>query len=231
MKIKKVARARSLTEEVSDALKARLRSGELKPGDKLPTGAELAALFGVSVSVIREALSKLKHDGLIETVQGSGSYVAGSPPLALRIDDWGSLNTSDLTSIFEVREMLEGDAARWAAVRRTEEHLARMRQALEHLDGVLATNFDGSQTDYEFHRYIVEASGNRILTDVSSFLSVYFMRSISKARLNSKSRYGFGSMAQQEHILIYEAIEAGDAKAAEARARDHVKNTRKRLEI
>jgi GntR family transcriptional repressor for pyruvate dehydrogenase complex len=229
MRVEKLARSRSLTDEVSDALRQQLRSGALKPGDRLPTATGLAAMFGVSVPVIREALAKLRHDGLIETVQGSGSYVAGSPPVALRIDDWA--DPSDLSSIFEVREMIEGDAARWAAGRRTAAQLGEMRASLDALDRALATGSDGTQADFEFHRRIVESTRNRILIDVASFLSVTFKNSIGKARLNSKSRDGFGTMAQEEHIRIYEAIAARDAEKAQFHAREHVRNIRKRLGI
>lgn len=231
MRVEKLARSRTLTDEVSDALRQQLRSGALKPGDRLPTGTELAAMFGVSVPVVREALAKLRHDGLIETVQGSGSYVAGSPPVTLRIDDWAAHDPSDLSSIFEVREMIEGDAARWAAARRTVAQLARMRASLDALDRALATGVDGTQADFEFHQHIVESTRNRILIDVSRFLSVYFKNSIGKARLNSRSKYGFGGMAQEEHIRIYEAIAARDAETAQFHAREHVRNIRKRLGI
>src|SRR5690606_22454425 len=101
--LKPVKRKASLTDEVTDALRERLLSGDFKAGDRLPTGAELSSAFNVSLAVIREAMSRLKHDGLVKTVQGAGVYAtARNNARAFRLDG-DATDPASLKHIFELR--------------------------------------------------------------------------------------------------------------------------------
>ena len=129
-----VRQRETLTSQLVKALTERVRSGELKPGDRLPTEQELIEEFKVSRTVVREAISSLKAAGLVATQQGVGAFVLqaeSSPPFRL---DNANLNLlKDVIAVLELRIGIESDAAALAAQRRTPAHLAAMRGALDRM--------------------------------------------------------------------------------------------------
>jgi GntR family transcriptional repressor for pyruvate dehydrogenase complex len=133
-----VKRIRPAYEQVAEQLRELILNGTLSPGDQLPVEAELSAVFGVSRSTVREALRMLSSQSLIYTARGvtGGTFVAETSPDA--ISDFletsiGLLSGShEITAdeLLEARDLLEVPAARLAALRRTDEHLEAMRQAI-----------------------------------------------------------------------------------------------------
>ncbi|HZX87191.1 MAG TPA: GntR family transcriptional regulator, partial [Reyranella sp.] len=119
-----------LSERVAEALAAEIRSGRLQPGNKLPTEPELVAQFAVSRTVVREAVSRLKSIGLVESRQGSGVYVleAAIPPLSFDANE--AVSREAVIQMVEVRRALEAEVAGLAAQRRSPEDLQRIRQAV-----------------------------------------------------------------------------------------------------
>ncbi len=118
----------SLSEQLADALLLSIRDGNLPKGQRLPTEAALVARFGVSRTVVREALSRLKTIGLIESRQGSGTFVAQipSPDLAqLVLSPDGSMNA--VIQLVEVRRALETESAGLAAARRSPKTLKNIK--------------------------------------------------------------------------------------------------------
>ena len=115
----RITRPLRLSEEVSGDLQRRIVSGELKPGDRLPTEKALGDAFGVSRAVVREAIARLKADGLIETRQGSGAFVVEAPKtINLRFWQGDGPELDELRDIFELRAMVECAVAALAAQRR-----------------------------------------------------------------------------------------------------------------
>jgi GntR family transcriptional regulator, transcriptional repressor for pyruvate dehydrogenase complex len=108
----KVSLAPSLSDQVTEALLARIESGQLKPGEKLPPEAVLAPEFGVSRTVVREAISRLKHEGLVESRQGSGVFVRLQPAMSsLKIDDSVLESRESILQIVELRRAIESECS------------------------------------------------------------------------------------------------------------------------
>ncbi len=218
----------SLADDVAGELRRRVLEGEFTPGQRLPTGAELAASFGVSMSVIREAMSRLKHDGLIQSIQGVGAFVsAQGQTRAFRLDGAAGVHL-DLGRIFELRQAVEGEAARLAARRRTDEHLQRMRAALAEMEQAVISGADGTSADARFHQVVAEATGNPLFADMYAFLASHIGMAIAAARTHS-AHSGAWREAHDEHRRIFMALEAGCADQARQAILDHIHNAASRL--
>src|SRR5439155_21875452 len=128
-------RLRNLASELVEGIGTRIRNRALKPGDKLPTEAEIMREWGVSRTVVREALSKLQAGGLVETRHGVGTFVLEAPAQSgFRIDPAEIETAVDVLAVLELRISLETESAGLAAMRRTMEQLAEMRKALGEMD-------------------------------------------------------------------------------------------------
>jgi GntR family transcriptional repressor for pyruvate dehydrogenase complex len=224
----RIARRASLSEEVFLALEARIRSAEFRPGDRLPTEKQLAALFGVSRTVVREAVARLRADGYVETRQGAGAYVSGQPGKAsFRLPSAATDGPADGAQIFELRLLVEAGAAELAAQRRTAAELRALRAELRAMAAALKAGADGSAADDDFHRAIAAATHNPYVGRFVAFLGGQF----SETRRPTWSEPARAAAAQREHDTIFGAIEAGDAGAARAAAEAHLRNAAQRLGI
>ncbi|MBB4662950.1 FadR/GntR family transcriptional regulator [Conexibacter arvalis] len=187
---------------VAESVRALLAEEQVAPGDRLPPERELAARLGVSRSSLREGLRRLADLGIIESRQGSGTYLA---PL-------------DLGDLFEVRLRLEPLAARLAAQRRGEEDLARLADALAEMRGVLGDPQLFGEADVRAHAAIVEASGSLPVRVLFAAIADLLRHSRATTAGNDDLRAG----AVSEVAAIVEAIRDGDGDAAEAAMRDHL---------
>jgi GntR family transcriptional repressor for pyruvate dehydrogenase complex len=125
-------RARGLAHGLVEDLGEKIRSQSLRPGDKLPTESAIMQAYGVSRTVVREALSKLQAGGLVETLHGVGTFVLQPRPGGVFRLDPGEIAASvDVLAVLELRISLETESAGLAASRRTDEQLVAMRQALD----------------------------------------------------------------------------------------------------
>lgn len=222
-----LSRPAALSDEVCRLLGARIRSGELGPGARLPTEKSLGDELGVSRAVVREALSRLKADGMVESRQGSGAFVAARPGSAsFRLGDGAE---ADLAQVFELRMMVEVAAAELAAQRRRRADLARMRAALADMDAALASRGEGAEADDRFHRAIADATRNPMVARFVEFLGGNLSRSRVPTWSARGHAAGLAQAAQQEHHRLYAAIEAGDARAARRLAELHLRRAATRL--
>ncbi len=131
-------RAPSLSQRVVEGVTERIRGGVLKPGERVPTEPELMREFGVSRSVVREAVSRLQANGLVRTRQGVGSFVlAVEPDAALLQPPDLALKLQQKLAMLELRLSLESDAAALAAQRRTPQQLTAMERALQDYEAQL----------------------------------------------------------------------------------------------
>ena len=223
-------RPRTLALELVDALGERIRDGRLATGDKLPTEAAIMAEFGVSRTVVREAISKLQASGLVETKHGIGTFVAGLGDAGFRIapDQFATLR--DVIAVLELRIGIETEAAALAAQRRSEEDLRRMRQALDAVSEAIQAGRDAVAADFQFHLEIARATQNTHFTELMGTLGA---RIIPRARLAAEREVGneqrdYLLRVHGEHESIYDAIAARDADAARAAMRTHLANSRER---
>ena len=219
-----------LSEQLADALAVGIRDGQLQPGQRLPTEAALVQRFGVSRSVVREALSRLKTLGLVESRQGSGAYVQAKAQPALDqlvLSPDGSLET--LLQMVEVRRALEAESASLAAARRTPAGLRQIKAALASIDKAVAAGGDGVAEDVAFHAAIAEASGNPFLLATLAYLNQFLTQATRVTRANEARRESLGQAVRVEHAVIVAAIEAGDAAAARLAGAHHMVNAAQRI--
>lgn len=225
-------RPRSLAQELVDSLSAQIRGGEIIPGDKLPTESEIMRAFGVSRTVVREALSRLQASGLVETHHGVGTY-ALKPNSAsdFRVDPADIATVRDVVVILELRICLESEAAGLAAGRRTEVQLAEMRTALDDFRAALLSAGDTVTPDFRFHLLIAQATDNKYFAELMSHLGAAIIprTRINSAKLAHEDREQYLARVNLEHEDIYEAIRRQDAESARAAMRTHLSNSRERL--
>ena len=225
-------RGRSLTQVVVDGLSARIASRALTPGDKLPTESAIMGEFGVSRTVVREAISRLQAAGLVETRQGVGTFVlARTTQEPFRVDPNELATIHELISLLELRIALEAEAASLAAMRRSDEHLAGMRRALDAFERGVAEAGDAVNPDFDFHVQVARAADNRYFVDLMNHLgTVVIPRTrVNSARLAQEERSEYLRRVGREHEDIFSAITRRDPDAARAAMRTHLSNSRERL--
>lgn len=224
-------RPRTLALELVDALGDRIRDGRLAPGSKLPTEAEIVAEFGVSRTVVREAISKLQASGLVATRHGIGTFVTGlgdAPPFRLSPEQFATLR--DVIAVLELRIGIETEAAALAATRRSSENLRTMRTALDAFAAAVEEGRDAVGPDFQFHLEIARATQNAHFSELMGSLGTMI---IPRARLEtpeaaSPQKLDYLKRVNGEHESIYDAIANQDAEAARAAMRTHLANSRER---
>jgi GntR family transcriptional repressor for pyruvate dehydrogenase complex len=217
----RVDRTPRLSDVVSERLLAAIRDAHLPPGSKLPSERELGDQFGVSRTVIREAVRHLAAKGILEVRSGSGVTVA-------RIDGSG---VSDALSLFlarrgvpdpqkihEVRETIELRTVRLAAQRATAEHLAEIRRTHERLGEVAGDPEAASDADVEFHRAIAKATENEFFVVLVDSIGDVMM-DIRRATVWKEGRVQVGI---EHHGRILAALERRDVEAAAKAMEDHL---------
>lgn len=214
-----------LSDQVAEQLAAEIRRGGLAPGDKLPTEARLVAQFGVSRTVVREAVSRLKSLGLVDSRQGSGVFVQASAAFApLNFETRHAASQEAVVQMVEVRRALEAEVAALAAQRRSATDMRRIHAAVKALDAAVQRGGDGVAEDVQFHRAIADAARNPFLLQTLEYLGQFLHGATQVTRANEARRLDFAQQVQQEHAAIVQAVDAGDAEAARQAAAGHMGN-------
>lgn len=221
----------TLADRVTDVLAQKIKSGKFAVNTRLPSELVLAQQFSVSRTVIREAVSRLKSEGLVETRQGSGTVVlAASMSAPFRIDlDMNDDAMQAVLRVIELRRGLEAEMAALAAERRSEAQSEQIHRALLAIDEAVAAGQDGVEQDLAFHTAISEASGNPLYTSLLQFLSQFLRAAISVGRTSEIQRTEFRGQLKAEHSAIAQAIARQDVAAAHAAARRHLENVAVRI--
>lgn len=230
--LNRIARPLRLSEEVYGDLQRRIGRAELKPGDRLPTEKNLGDAFGVSRAVVREAVARLKADGLIETRQGSGAFVVNAPKtINLRFWRGDGPEVEELQHIFELRVMVEGAVAELAARRRHKTDLTAMEIQLQSMNDAISAGHDGTEADDNFHIAVSRATRNPYVSRLVEFLGRHFSDSRKLSWHGTRHDHANPQEAQREHRALYEAIATGDACAARRCALEHLRGTASRFGI
>jgi GntR family transcriptional repressor for pyruvate dehydrogenase complex len=217
--------AMSLVEELGE----RIRAGRVQVGEKLPTEAAIMGEFGVSRTVVREAISRLQASGLVETRHGIGTFSLGAgeaPGFRLTPDAMGTLQ--DVIAVLELRIGVETEAAAIAAQRRTEANLAQMRLALDAVTAALDEGRDAVAPDFQFHLEVARATQNSHFADLMTTLGSAIIPRARLAGEISEAHLSYLRRVNAEHENILEAIASGDSDAARAAMRTHLANSRER---
>lgn len=230
--IRSVARPHSLTDGVAQSVISHIAAGDWKPGERLPTEKVLAERFGVSRAVLREAVSRLKTEGYVETRQGKGAFVAEDPGLvAFRLDLDARKDAAATEHLLELRMIVEQACAELAARRRTAHDLNAMRSALADMRDAYRQGGLGLEADIHFHEAIAAATHNPVLQRFMQFVGRHIREVIRVARLSvAKYEDKLGEVDKEHHTMLT-AIEQRDPKAACTAARAHVENGAKRLKL
>ena len=222
--------AQALSDTVARQLLENIDAGAIPRGSKLPTEAVLAQQFGVSRTVVREAIARLKHEGVVEPRQGSGVFVteqAGIKPL--RIDYTEVSSPEAVLQIVELRRAIEAEVAAQAAKRRSAEDLQAIDAALVQIGVDVAAGGDGVAADVAFHRALAQATRNPYFIKTLEFLSQYLEAATAVTRGNEARYEDFSRQVREEHEAIVAAIRAGDEMAARNAAQTHMFNAARRL--
>lgn len=223
-----VRRPRSLTADLVQALGDRVRDGRWPAGSKLPTEGAIMAEFGVSRTVVREAISRLQAANVLETRHGIGTFVLGQgEATTFRIDP---ATLQDVIGVLELRIGMETEGAALAAMRRTAENLVAMRAALEAIGSAIHDGRDGAGADFQFHLEIARATRNPHFAQLMATLGGSM---IPRARLDrtqpaTAEREAYLRRVNAEHENILQAIERQDAEGARAAMRTHLANSKER---
>ena len=236
-------RPRNLAQALVDGLGERIRDGRLRPGGRLPTEATIMQEFAVSRTVVREAISKLQASGLVRTRHGVGSFVEDLGPAAgdvagFRIGPAQVATLRDVVALLELRIGVETEAAGLAAQRRSAEHLADMRAALDAMQLAVEAGESAVPADFRFHLEVARATQNPHFAQLMAALGSSV---IPRARLEAAAeapasasavalleRLAYLRRVQVEHESIFDAIAAQDPDAARAAMRTHLANSRER---
>lgn len=221
---------RALSDTVAQQLQKLIEKGSFAATGKLPTEAVLAQEYGVSRTVIREAISRLKNEGMVEPRQGSGVFIVervGIRPL--RIDYAQAAEPGAVVQILALRRAIEAEVASEAALRRTDDHLAAIESALGRIDEAVRAGKDGVAEDVAFHREIANATGNPYFLKTLTFLNQYLEAGTLVTRGNEALREDFMRQVRDEHAAIVDAIRARDPAAARTAAQTHLINAARRL--
>ena len=229
LKLGKVSRGPHLPTLVASSLSREIAQGRLAPGAQLPTEQALAKTFGVSRNVIREAIARLRSEGRVWSQQGRGAFVSDKPHApVLTIDHDVRGGAEAFASLFELRSILEVEAAALSAGRRSEENLDALRTALAAMADALYGSTAWLKADLEFHRVIAVSTGNGY---VVQFLGVVAER-VRDSILVSGNKHRSDDLSQVtlgEHERILRAIEAGDAPEARSAMAHHLGNASRRV--
>jgi DNA-binding FadR family transcriptional regulator len=222
-----IARRGNLTEAVITALLSRIDSGAYAPGQKLPTELELCSAFGVSRTVVREAVASLRLGGRLYSRQGLGVFVADQDARKLNFEIGQIDDIRSAMQILELRLGVELQAVALAAARRTPEALVDMSGAFDRLASLKTDDpEEEAQADFDFHMAIARATGNPHFPQFLEALG----RDISfdlklKHGKPANGRDAYVKKISREHGAILAAITQGNANAARKALSQHLEES------
>ena len=213
-----------LGERVAEQLRERIQKGDFAPGAQLPTENALVEQFGVSRTVIREAISSLRVDGLVTAHQGRGVFVCediSQQPFrlcSLNLDQKGHIEQA-----MELRMCMEVSNAELAAVRRTDAdidsmYLALEKQRIAHEAGEL-----GQIEDFQFHLAVASATQNTYIVDFLRFLGPFIIPANAMRQMDLNRLPSYQDSLRAEHLAIADAIKAEDVNLAAEEMRRHLR--------
>ena len=220
-----------LSERIISGLRERIVNGEIAPGQKLPTEGQLTETYGVSRTVIREAITSLAADGLVESRQGAGVFVLDRPAHSFSTLKRENNKVSQAINVLEVRMGIEIESAGLAAMRRNAGQEARIQEAFFDFDRLLNLGQPTGKADFAFHLEIAAATNNPFYVEILQALgdrtipcdvtSPWYSPEVLTIRLSD------GDFSASI-CCILKAISAGDAKAAREAMRAHLSAAQER---
>lgn len=224
-----IRKRESLADQIYGRVLELIASGQMAEGDKLPSEHQISERFAVSRPVVREALARLRDDGIIVARHGIGSFVRRRPPQGL-IDFAGADDVAGLMRCMEARLAIEPAAARFAALRASPGDLTLIDEALDRLQTEMRSRQAQPDADFAFHLAIATASGNEIFAQMLTTTRSLMENAIAVAQ--SLTRDGSDGRIEAviaEHRQIAEAIRARDGDGAALLMSYHLVQARQRV--
>jgi len=204
----------SISANIADRLRREITQGRLEPGARLPGHRELAANFSVSVGSIREAISMLVSEGLVETHVGRGTFVSARAPGAHGNSVVHPLDQKQIEELIEAREVLEPQIVALATQRATGQQVQRLQAAVDRMQTVVSDPKAFAEADIELHLAIAEAAGNRFLMKSTMDVRSLLKRDMELSAEVGIRRLGTLQFSVDTHRRLVAAIAAGDAEKA-----------------
>jgi GntR family transcriptional repressor for pyruvate dehydrogenase complex len=220
LKLFKPVKKTRVYEEIVAKIKDMIDKGRFKSGDQLPVERELAEVFRVSRSSVREAIRSLESQGFLKSRQGNGTYIAKHPVESF-VNPLASVISSEKDAqreLFEMRRLIEPQLAYLAAERATEEEILAMEKTLALQEQLVATGASGAEVDKQFHYLLVHAARNRFLLRIVDNSASLFVES----RDNFLQVEGRPEKSVQRHRQMLDAIKAKDPENAAKAMREHL---------
>jgi len=219
---------KSLSAQLVAELRELIANGTFAPGDKLPSENELIRRYSVSRTVVREAISGLRADGILVTRQGVGAFVTNQA--GKRLEPFDPKDLEAVLHMIEFRITIETEAAGFAAERRSEADLKELKACFAELSANALDAKAFVMPDYNFHLAIARAAHNPYFLQIEEHIGAQIIPH-SKVHVlapDIPEDLSFLRKVKAEHEAIYKAIVAGDAKAARAAMRNHLEHSRQR---
>jgi GntR family transcriptional repressor for pyruvate dehydrogenase complex len=233
MKVSKV-RQKTIVEQVMDQIKGLIASGQLKPHDKIPTETELAQMFGIGRSSVREAIKIFQYLGIMEVSPRKGTFVCDYTNVSTEALTWSILlRKNDIFELVGLREVIEESAVETLAGKVAADR-AGLQPILALLDGVIdrlqqavaASSIDDIvEADYEFHRLVIGSCDNTLFSNIYDTLRAFTQEEIRKTNLLDSATSGL----VEEHEAILAGIASGDVGRARTAFRSHIGAIRQQL--
>ncbi|HEY0033762.1 MAG TPA: FadR/GntR family transcriptional regulator [Devosia sp.] len=219
------ARRPKLATLVIDTLQQRIKAGEYGAGGKLPTESQMTVIFGVSRTVVREAIAALAAAGIVQSRQGAGVFVVAKPAdpfTAIGLEKSNKISVA--LNVLEVRMGIEIEAAGLAAMRRSASQDAAIQEAWNEFERLLKLGTPTGKTDFAFHRAIAAATNNPFYIEVLDGLGSRTIPCDVASPWGTESvlTYDYQVGLQSEHLRILQAISAQDAQGAREAMRQHL---------
>jgi DNA-binding GntR family transcriptional regulator len=206
MDLRNMVRTTSYTEQAREVIKHLIFNGTYQPGERLKEG-DLSRALGISRGPVREAIQSLANEGLVKLAPQRGAFVS-------------TFDLEEIRELYEVREALEGLAARLAAEKSVDEDIEGLFEFLKATGHALENDSALYPRDLDFHQQICRLAGNGKLLDHVSQIHAQ----LQLARSRSSSKPGRARRAYEEHLKIYEAIKSRDLEEAERAMKAHLRS-------
>lgn len=231
----RIDRPRRLPDEVATAIMEAIENGQLSAGDRLPTEFDLSKRFGVARTVVREAISLLRYDGIVDSRRGVGAFISDKQQRsAFRISPACFEKRKQIVQLLQLRTGVQAGASALAAEMRTDSQMSGIQDLFEEMkradekgpDEALEERVDGELLLY---RRIAEASGNAYYVEVIAMIETNIQNNLRSAFLKNAAASEFGPAIIAEHRAVIDALEARDIEGARVATRSRFEKAAARL--
>ena len=213
-----IQKSRSIPEVVLEQVQKLIAEGKLQPGDHLPSEMDLAEQFGVGRSSIREAMRVLQLVGVVEVIQGKGTFVREPGILPLMVD-WSRISQMGIISeVMEARQFMEVLLAQLAAERATEEDIEALRAALERSRASITNVETNVQAGVNFHLALADAAHNQVFALMYRTIHDLYLETARRTRITPEAAHD----RLHDHECILAAIMARDPETAAQVMKEHI---------